>query len=177
MALVVRSDQDPASLVGSIIAEIRAVDPEQAVYDVRPMTEVVDRSIGQQWLTTAVLSAFAIVSLLMSTIGVYGVVSYGVRQRAHEFSVRMALGAAKRDVLKLVLVRGAVLAGCGAAIGVLAALLATRALRTLLHDVSATDVVSFSAATGVLALAALLATIIPARRAVNVEPMAALRGE
>ena len=107
MALTVRSDQESGTLTRSIIAEIRAVDPEQAVYDVRPMTEVVDRSLGQQWLTTAVLSAFAVVSLLMAAIGVYGVVSYGVRQRSHEFSVRMALGAARSDVMKMVLRRGA----------------------------------------------------------------------
>ena len=130
MALTVRSDQDSGMLTRSIIAEIRAVDPEQAVYDVRPMTEVVDRSLGQQWLTTAVLSAFAVVSLLMAAIGVYGVVSYGVRQRTHEFSVRMALGAARSDVMKMVLRRGARLAGWGAAIGLAGALVATRALQT-----------------------------------------------
>ena len=177
MALVVRSERDPSAIVRSVIAEIRAVDPEQAVYDVRTMSDVVDRALGQQWLTTAVLAAFAIVSLLMSAVGVYGVISYGVRQRAREFSVRMALGAVKRDVLMLVLRHGALLAGYGVVIGIVAALLVTRALRTLLHDVSATDAVSFGIATAILGVAALLATIIPARRAVSVEPMAVLRGE
>jgi predicted permease len=176
MALVVRSEQDPSAIVGAVIAEIRSVDPEQAVYDVRSMSDVVDRALGQQWLTTAVLSAFAVVSLLMSAVGVYGVVAYGVRQRAREFSVRIALGAAKRDVLILVLRRGALLAGYGVAIGIVASLIATRALRTLLHDVSATDAVSFGIATVILGVGALLATIIPAGRAVSVEPMAVLRG-
>ena len=175
MALTVHSDQESGTLTRSIIAEIRAVDPEQAVYDVRPMTEVVDRSLGQQWLTTAVLSAFAVISLLMAAIGIYGVVSYGVRQRTHEFSVRMALGAARSDVMKMVLRRGARLAGWGAAIGLAGALVATRALQTLLHDVSVTDAVSFAVAAAILALAALLATLIPARRAVNVEPATALK--
>ena len=177
MALAVRTQQDPSAIISSVIAEIRAVDPEQAVYDVRTLSDVVDRALGQQWLTTAVLSAFAIVSLLMSAVGVYGVISYGVRQRAREFSVRMALGAAKGDVLMLVLRRGAQLAGYGVAIGVAAALIATRALRSLLHDVSATDAASFAIAVAILGVAALLATIIPARRAVSVEPMAVLRGE
>lgn len=177
MALVVRAEADPDTITRSIVAAIRAVDPEQAVYDVRPMSDVVDRSLGQEWLTTAVLSAFAVVALLMAVVGVYGVVAYGVRQRAREFSVRVALGADTRDVLLIVLRRAAWLVAGGVAAGTAAGLLATRWLAALLYDVSPTDVASFAGAAGVLSLAALLATVVPARRAVNAEPMAVLRGE
>jgi len=177
MALVVRTDSDQPSIVPSVTAKIRAVDPEQPLYDVRTMREVVDRSLGQQWLVTGVLLVFASASLFMAAVGVYGVAAYGVRQRAREFSVRMALGADRRDVLMIVLMRGAAMAGIGLAIGLAGALLAARGLRPLLHDVSAFDVISLVGAAAVLAVTTLLATLIPARRAVHLEPMTVLRGE
>ena len=177
MVLVVRTDGDPAALVRPIMAEIRAADPDQAVYDVRTMAAVVDRATGQQRLTAAVVAAFAIVALVMSAIGVYGVIRYGVRLRAREFGVRMALGAARNDVLFMVVRHGAVLVGCGVALGLGGALLTTRALDGLLHGVSHTDLPSFAVAAVLLAVAALAATIVPARRATRVEPMAVLRGE
>ena len=177
MALVVRTDGDPAALVRPIMAEIRAADPEQAVYDVRTMAAVVDRATGQQRLIAAVVAAFAIVALVMSAIGMYGVISYGVRLRAREFGVRMALGAARNDVLFMVVRHGAVLVVCGVALGLGGALLTTRALAGLLHGVSQTDLLSFTVAAVLLAVPALAATIVPARRATRVEPMAVLRGE
>jgi putative ABC transport system permease protein len=94
-------------------AQIRAVDPDQPVYDVRTMSAVVSRSLAQPWLMTAVLAAFAVVALVLASIGVYGVVAYGVRQRAREFGIRMALGAGQRDVLVLVMRRGVTLVGWG----------------------------------------------------------------
>jgi predicted permease len=177
MALVVRTDRDPAALVRPVIAEIHAADPEQPVFDVRSMAAVVDRSTGQEWLTAAVLMMFATLALLMAAIGVYGVISYGVRLRAREFGIRIALGALRQDVMMMVVRRGAMLAGCGLLIGLIGALLVTRMLTTLLHDVSRTDVVSFAVATGALGIAALVATILPTRRAVRGEPMGVLRGE
>ena len=141
MALVVRTDSGQSTIVPSVTAKIRAVDPEQPVYDVRTMREVVDRSLGQQWLVTGVLLVFASASLFMAAVGVYGVAAYGVRQRAREFSVRMALGADRRDVLMIVLMRGAAMAGIGLAFGLAGALLAARGFRPLLHDVSAFDVI------------------------------------
>jgi putative ABC transport system permease protein len=177
MALVVRAAADDPSIVSFVIGRVRSVDPEQPVYDVRTMTAVVDRSLGQQWLMTGVLAVFATMSLFMAAIGVYGVVSYGVRQRAREFSVRMALGADRRHVLFIVLTRGVVMASIGLVLGLGAALLAARGLAPLLHDVSALDPTSFAAAALVLGTATLVATMLPARRAVRAEPMTALRGE
>ena len=175
MALTVRSDHDPGMLTRSIIGEIRAVDPEQAVYDVRPMTEVVDRSLGQQWLTTAVLSAFAVVSLLMAAIGVYGVVSYGVRQRTHEFSVRMALGAARSHVMKWCCAVAHVWPDGAPQLALLAHSSRPERSRRCSTTSASPMRSDFAAAAGILALAALLATLIPARRAVNVEPATALQ--
>jgi putative ABC transport system permease protein len=175
MALVVRTDGDASSLVRPLIAEIRAADPEQPVFDVRTMAAVVDRATGQQWLTAAVLATFAVLSLLMAAVGVYGVISYAVRLRAREFSIRMALGADRRDVLLMVVRRGAVLTGYGLGTGLASAAVMTRALTGLLHDVSSTDLVSFGVAAGALTVAALVATILPAQRAVGAEPMAVLR--
>jgi putative ABC transport system permease protein len=177
MALVVRADGDAAGFVRQVMAEIRATDPEQPVYEVRTMEAVVDRATGQQWLTAAVLTTFAALALLMAGIGVYGVISYGVRLRAREFGIRIALGALRQDVMMMVVRRGATLAGWGLMIGVGAALVVTRGLASLLQDVSTTDVVSFAVATCALGVAALIATILPARRAVETEPIRVLRGE
>jgi ABC-type antimicrobial peptide transport system permease subunit len=155
MALVVRTDGDARALTPSIIAAIRDVDPEQAVYDVRTMEAVVDRSLAQQWLTTTMLMVLALVSLVIAAVGVYGVVSYGVGQRAREFGVRMALGATRSQVMLMIVRRGSVLIGTGLAIGLAASLVATRALTNLLHDMSAADGISYMMAAAVLALAAL----------------------
>jgi putative ABC transport system permease protein len=177
MALVVRTDGSPSAIVGPVVSAIRSIDPEQPVYDVRPMAAVVDRSLGQQWLTTAVLAVFAGASLVLAVIGVYGVIAYGVRQRTREFGVRMALGAARRTVLWMVLARGASLITAGVAIGTIAALVTTRSLQTLLYGIGAYDAVSFAAALTVLTIAGLLATIVPACRALALEPMTVLRGD
>jgi putative ABC transport system permease protein len=115
--------------------------------------------------------------LLMSAVGVYGVVAYGVRMRAREFGIRIALGAARRDVMLMVLRKGLVLVGCGLVLGLAGSFVVTGALTTLLYGVSQTDLVSFAVAAAALTIAALVATVVPAKRAVAVEPMGVLRGE
>jgi predicted permease len=176
MALVARTDGDPTALTSSIVAAIREVDPEQPVYDVRPLTAVLDRSVAQQWLTTAVLVAFAVLSLIVATVGVYGVVAYNVAQRAREFAVRMALGAARSDVLLMVMGRTARLVLAGTLIGTAGAFAASHALRTLLYGVAPTDWISYAAAIGALGVAALVATALPAARASRFNPSEVLRG-
>ena len=178
-ALVVRGSpgSDPGALARGAIAQIRVVDPDQPVHDVRTMSAVVARTVAQQWLTTTVLVAFAAVALLLASIGVYGVVAYGVRLRTREFGIRMAMGAARRDVLLLVMRRGGALIGWGLAIGVSGALVLVHALDKVLYGVTATDWVSFVVAVGVLGTTGLVATLLPARRAVRLNPTTVLRTE
>ena len=176
-ALVVRTAGDPSALAQSIGAAIRTVDPEQPIYDARPLDEVIDRSLAQRWLQTALLGAFAAMAILLASIGVYGVIAYGVGQRTREFGIRVALGARRGAIVRGVMGRGAALFGAGAAVGLAAAAASARVLSALLFNVGAFDVFSFTAATLVLFAVALAASGIPARRAAAVDPSVALRAE
>ncbi|PYR36457.1 MAG: ABC transporter permease [Acidobacteria bacterium] len=149
-ALVVRTAGDPSALAQSIGAAIRSVDPEQPIYDARTLDDVVERSLAQRWLQTALLGAFAAMAILLASIGVYGVIAYGVGQRTREFGIRLALGARRGEIVGVVMRRGAALFGVGAAIGLAAAAASARVLSTLLFNVGAFDLVSFAAATLVL---------------------------
>lgn len=177
MALVISTEQEPIALGRSVAAAIRQVDPEQPVYDVRSMQAVVDESVSQQWLTTTLLTIFASVALVLATIGVYGVVSYSVGQRTQEIGIRIALGAQRRAIMNLILRRCACLTAAGVGLGVVGAFLLTRVLGSLLYSVRVTDGLSFISAACVLALIALIASYIPTRRAVRVDPMMVLRLE
>jgi putative ABC transport system permease protein len=177
MALVVRGAEGAPRLTGAVAQAIREVDPEQPVYDVRTMSDVVDRSTAQRRLSTLLLAAFASMSLLLTTIGVYGVIAYGVTQQIREFGIRMAFGAARSDVTRLVLRRGATLAAGGTLIGLAVAALLTRAMASLLYGVKPGDPVCFVAAPVLLVGVALLASYLPARRAASVDPAITLRGE
>jgi putative ABC transport system permease protein len=176
-AIVVRTAGDPDALAQSIAAAIRSVDPEQAIYDARTLDEVVDRSLAQRWLQTALLGGFAATAILLASIGVYGVIAYGVGQRTREFGIRLALGARRGEIVGVVMRRGAALFAAGAGIGLAAAAASARVLSTLLFNVGAFDLVSFAAATLVLCAVALAACGLPARRAAGVDPSAALRTE
>jgi len=176
-ALVVRTAGDPSALAQSIGAAIRSVDPEQPIYDARTLDDVVERSLAQRWLQTALLGAFAAMAILLASIGVYGVIAYGVGQRTREFGIRLALGARRGEIVGVVMRRGAALFGVGAAIGLAAAAASARVLSTLLFNVGAFDLVSFAAATLVLFAVAIAACGLPARRAAGVDPSVALRAE
>jgi putative ABC transport system permease protein len=176
-ALVVRTQGDPAALAGSIAAAIRSVDPEQPVYDARTLDAVVDRSVAQRWLQTTILGAFAIIALVLASIGVYGVIAYAVGQRQREFGIRLALGADRGGIVALVVRRGLALFAAGGAIGLLAAAATSRALGSLLYSVSSFDLPSFALATLVLFLVSVAACGVPARRAARVDPALALRAE
>ena len=177
MVLVVRTDGDPASLTPMIRQAIRDVDPEQPVYDVRTMEDVVERSLGQRWLNMALLVAFASAALLLSAIGVYGVIAFGVTRQRREFGIRLALGATRSEIAAGVLKNGLTLALIGMSIGLVMALAMTRAMRSLLYGVTASDLVSYGLATAAIVAVALLASYLPARRAAAVDPAITLRTE
>ncbi len=177
MALVVKAREEPEALARSLAAIVRSVDPEQPVYDVRTLDAVVERSLAPRSLQARLVAAFAGLALLLATVGVYGVMAYAVGQRRREFGIRLALGARRADVVRLVLSRGAVLFAAGAAAGLLAAAAAARTLGGLLYEVEPLDPASFGAATAAILAAALLACWVPARRAAAVDPTIALRAE
>jgi len=176
-ALVVRTQTDPVALAQSIASAIRSVDPEQPVYDARTLDAVVDRSMAQRWLQTTILSGFAAIALMLASIGVYGVIAYSVGQRRREFGIRLALGARRGEIVRLVMRRGVVLFASGAAVGLLAAAASARVLSTLLFNVTAFDPLSFGVATLVMLAVAFAACGIPAHRAGSVDPSLALRSE
>ena len=177
MNVVVRSSADPDVLASAIRREIRVVDPEQPVFDVRTMEQVLADSIWRRRLIMLLLGAFASAALILSALGVYGVLSNSVNQRQGELGIRMALGATQDDVRRLVIRQGLNPVLAGVAIGVTSALALTRFMSSLLYGVSATDPVTLVVVSGLLTAVALLASYIPARRATKVDPMVALRYE
>ena len=177
MALVVRTTTDPATMAEAIRNEVRALDRDQPVFNVRTMEDVAEGSVAQQRFRTLLLVVFASVALLLAAVGLYGVMAYSVAQRSNELGVRTALGAQRSDILKLVVAHGARLAGIGIGIGVLLALAFTRVLSRLLFNVSAMDPVTFGFTCVLILAVALLASYIPALRATKVDPVSALRNE
>ena len=177
MSFVVRASGDPISVVPLVRAELRQLDPTVPLTNVMPMQGLVDRSIWDRRLYGTMFTLFAGIALLLAAIGVYGVVAYAVAQRTREIGVRVALGADKGDVLRLVVGRGLGLTAAGVALGVLGAAGFTRVLRSQLYGVSPFDPLSFVLTTLLLVAVTLLASYVPARRAMKVDPMVALRHE
>ena len=175
--LVVRTASDPMSLAAAVQREVWAVDKDQPVTNIQTLEQVISDSIAPHRFRTLLLGLFAVVALVLATVGIYGVMAYAVMQRTHEIGIRMALGAQLRDVLKLVIGQGMRLALIGIALGLLAASALTRLVKSLLFGVSATDPVTFVIVATLLAGMALLACWLPARRATKVDPMIALRCE
>jgi putative ABC transport system permease protein len=177
--LVVRTNADPTALAASIRNEIRTLEPDVAIFNVRAMEELISTSPAafMRRFPALLISIFAGVALLLASIGIYGVVSYSVSQQTHYIGVRMALGAQASDILKMVLKQGLTLALAGMAVGVVAALALMRLLRSLLYEVQTTDAGTFAFVLGTLFVVALLACYIPARRATKVDPLVALRYE
>jgi putative ABC transport system permease protein len=176
IALIVRSQSDVRALLPAVVQTIHNVDPEQPVYDVGTMDDVLARSTAERWLNAAVIGTFATCALLLAGIGLYGVIAYGVTQRVREFGVRIALGAAPSRISRLVLGEGLVLAGTGALIGLGAALALSSAMRSFLYRVTALDPLSVASATAVLLIVAIAASYLPARRAALSTPAETLRG-
>jgi putative ABC transport system permease protein len=177
MTLVARTLSDPAASVAAVRNEVHALDKEQPVYNIRTMKQLLDLAIAQRRLNMLMLGAFALVALLLAASGIFGLMAYTVAQRTHEIGIRMALGAQKRDILKLIFGQGMTLTITGLALGLSVAFGLTRVMASLLFGVSATDPLTFISIALLLAVVALIACYIPARRAMKVDPMIALRYE
>ncbi len=177
VAVVLRTQGDPTAIIGPVRGAVYEIDPREVIYGVQTLDEVIAGSLAARRLSMVLLGAFAVLALVLSCIGIYGVISYLVGQRTHEIGIRVALGAQRRDVMRLVLGQGAKLALIGVAIGIAAAWGLTRLMANQLFGVTAQDPLTFVAVALLLTLVALLACYLPARRAVRVDPMIALRYE
>jgi predicted permease len=174
MSVVARTPLPASLLESQIRSEIQAVDPGLPVFNVRSMTDVMDVSIAPRRFSAGLVGVFAAVAMLLSSIGIYGLLAYMVGQRSHEIGIRVALGAQRSDILKLILGKGLLLAGAGISIGLVLASAAAPMIATLLYGVHAIDVTVFATVPLVLMIVAFLATYIPARRATMVDPIIAL---
>ncbi len=177
MNLVLRSKADPASLTAAVRKEVQQIDPNQPVAEIRTMEQWLDRAVAAPRYRTTLLGLFALVALLLASTGIYGVMSYSVSQRTHEIGIRMALGARRLDVLKLVVRQGMALVLVGVGLGLLGAFALTRLMATLLFGVTAKDPFTCVVVSALLTIVAFVACYLPARRATTVDPLVALRYE
>ena len=177
MTFVVRAAGDPNAIVPSVRAAVASIDAGLPVANVRPMAEVVSAAAGQPRFTTTVMSFFAGIAFFLAALGLYGILAYGVEQRIREIGVRVALGAGRRDILRLIVGNGLGLAATGVIIGVPAALVLTRLMGGVLAGVTNTDPATYVAVVALLSASALLASYLPARRATRVDPLVALRSD
>ena len=173
----IRTTVPPATLAEPVVEILRAIDPEQPVADIRTMAQVVDATLASQRLSALLLGSFAGLALLLASIGIYSVVSYIVRGRGREIGIRTALGATTSDVARLVITEGMAPVLAGIAAGAIAALASAKVMNTLVFGVSATDPLTLGAAAAALGVVALAATLVPAYRAVGLDPVKVLRGE
>jgi len=176
-SIVLRSALLPATLVDTVRKTILAADPDQPIANIRTLEEAVDRSLSRQRTTLILLGIFAFVAIALACIGIYGVMSYVVGQRAREFAIRGALGAQRRDIVGLVLRGGLKLSLLGITVGSVAAFFLARLVETLLFEVQARDPFVFLASVCLLGIVAAVSVYLPARRATKVDPLVALRAE
>ncbi|HEX3187371.1 MAG TPA: ABC transporter permease [Pyrinomonadaceae bacterium] len=177
MTIVLRTKGDATAVAPSAREVIRGLDPQQPIGEISTMESLLSVSVARSRFSASLLAVFSIVALVMAAVGIYGVMSYSVLQRTHEIGLRMALGAQRVDVLKLVVTKGVVLALVGVAVGLVASFAVTRLLSTLLFEVTTTDALTFVAVSVGLFVVTLLACYVPARRATRVDPLKALRYE
>jgi len=177
LAIVVRTQSDPAALASAVRAAIAEIDPAQPIYEMQTLDQLVAKSLDQRRFTLTLMVVFGVIALVLSAIGLYGVMAFVVTQRTQEIGIRMALGARAIDVLKIVVGSGMFLASIGVVVGLIGAFAVTRLMASLLFGVSPTDLVTFGFVSLGLLTVAMLACYIPARRATKVDPLVALRYE
>jgi putative ABC transport system permease protein len=177
VGVVLKTSGDPGGVTREIEQQVRALDPGLAVRDLKPLGSYIDDAQAPMRFNLILIAIFGAIALTLASVGLYSVMAYSVTQRSHELGIRIAVGASPRDILRLVLGQGVRLTLMGAALGLAASLFVTRTLASLLFGVSATDPLTFIAVPVVLALVAMLACYLPARRAMRVDPIVALRYE
>ncbi len=177
LMLAVQTEAPPETLASAISSQVRSLDQDQPVSSVRTIDELVERSLSDSKFTLILLGLFAAVAMALATIGIYGVMSYSVAQRTHEIGIRMALGANRGDVLRMIVGQGMMVSLIGVVIGLGAAFGLTRLMESLLYEVEATDAVTFIAVSALLVAVAIIACYIPAQRATKIDPITALRYE
>jgi putative ABC transport system permease protein len=175
LSFVVRASGDLMALVGPIRGELSNLDRNRAIAKVRPMDEYVRKAMAPTHFTVILASLFAALALLLATVGIYSVISYSVSQRTHEIGVRMALGAAGRDILRLILKEGLVLTVLGLTFGLIASVIVSEYMQSLLFDVPPVDLITYVVMAAVISLAALLACLKPALEAASCNPIEAMR--
>jgi putative ABC transport system permease protein len=177
MALVARAAMAPDALVAAIRREVSSLDPDVPIYGVQKMTTYLAQNTEQPRLSVVLLGGLGALALLLAVIGIYGVVSYDVTQRTPEIGLRMALGATRRDVVRMVVGHAGALVGAGVVVGILASLALGSVMRTLLFQISPRDPLTMGAIAALLAVVAVLASVVPARRATRIDPLDALRAD
>jgi putative ABC transport system permease protein len=177
MTLVLRTDGDPTTIAAAAQREVRALDPDQPVSDVRTMSEVMAETVARARFNTVLLTVFAGLATLLAAVGIFGVMNYSLALRTREIGLRMALGAQQRQVRLLMLKQGLLLTLIGTVIGVIGALALTRLMSSLLFGVGAADPLTFGVIVLLLMLVSLIACYLPARRATRIDPLIALRAE
>jgi len=177
LAIFVRGHLNCAAIPGEVRAQVHSVDPTLPVFGARMLDETVSASLSERRFSMEIVALFALTALLLAALGIYGVISYLVSERTHEIGIRLALGADRGSILRMVLRQGVTLAVAGAGVGLVCALVVSRWMAGLLYGVEPTDPLTFAEVSALLLAAALLACYIPARRAVRVEPLVALRYE
>ena len=177
MNLIIRTTGDPSTVAAGLVAQVRALDPDLAVADIKPLDDYLGNALARRRFSMTLLAGFAGLALVLTAVGLYGVMAYSVVQRTRELGIRLALGASRTAVLRGVLGRGLALVGIGIIVGVAGALAFTRVLGALLYDVSATDPAVFAVIIALLAVVGVASSYVPARRATRVDPMVAIRSE